>query len=301
MILELNRISKSYQRNNKKALDSFSLTLTPGVYGLLGPNGAGKSTLMNIITDNIKASEGSVTLDGRDILSMGKEFRSLLGYMPQQQSLYEDFTAKRFLWYFAALKGLSRQQAGQEIPYLLQLVNLTQDADKRLGSFSGGMKQRILLAQALLNNPKILILDEPTAGLDPKERIRIRNFISQIALDKIVILATHVVPDVEYIAKELIFLKEGKLLLKGTPSEVMDCYKNKVWQIHIAPEALAEVSDRYVVSNIVGEQNGKVCVKIIADECPEEKSAVSAPTTLEDIYLYLFQEAKDEHDAINKI
>lgn len=301
MILELNQLSKSYQRNGKKALDSFSLTLTPGVYGLLGPNGAGKSTLMNIITDNIKASEGSVTLDGRDVLSMGKEFRSLLGYMPQQQSLYEDFTARRFLWYFAALKGLSRQQARREIPYLLQLVNLTQDAEKRLGSYSGGMKQRILLAQALLNNPKILILDEPTAGLDPKERIRIRNFISQIALDKIVILATHVVPDVEYIAKELIFLKQGKLLLKGTPREVMDCYKNKVWQLPIAPEALTGVSERYLVSNIVGEQDGRVCVKIIADECPAEEGAASAPTTLEDIYLYLFQEAKDEHDAINKI
>ncbi len=301
MKLELNRLSKAYQKNGKKALDSFSLELTPGVYGLLGPNGAGKSTLMNIITDNIKATEGNVTLDGRDVLTMGKEFRSLLGYMPQQQALYEDFTAKRFLWYFAALKGLSKQQAREEIPYFLQLVGLTQDSDKKLGSYSGGMKQRILLAQALLNNPGILILDEPTAGLDPKERIRIRNFISRIALDKIVVLATHVVSDVEYIAKELIFLKEGKLLLKGTPGEVMDRYKDKVWQIHIAPEALEKVSERYVVSNIVGEQDGLVCVKIIADGCPQEPGTISAPTTLEDIYLYLFQEAKDDYDAISKI
>lgn len=301
MELALNHISKSYQRNSKKALDSFSLTLTPGVYGLLGPNGAGKSTLMNIITDNIKSSEGYITLDGRDVLTMGKEFRSLIGYMPQQQSLYGDFTAKRFLWYFASLKGLSRQQARKEIPELFQLVNLTQAAEKKLSSYSGGMKQRILLAQALLNNPKILILDEPTAGLDPKERIRIRNFISQIALDKIVILATHVVSDVEYIAKELIFLKEGKLLLKGTPREIMDCHKNKVWQIHIDPEELPDVSERYVVSNIVGEHGGKVCVKIISDECPAEKEAMGAPTTLEDIYLYLFQEAKGEHNAINTI
>lgn len=299
MNLELKQISKTYQRKNKKALDSFSLTLTPGVYGLLGPNGAGKSTLMNIITDNIKASEGTITLDGKDILSMGKQFRDILGYMPQQQSLYEDFTAKRFLWYFAALKGLPKQQARQRIPYLFDLVNLTQDADKKLGNYSGGMKQRILLAQALLNDPKILILDEPTAGLDPKERIRIRNFISQIALDKIVILATHVVSDVEYIAKELVILKEGKLLLKGTPSEVMNCYKDKVWQIHISPEELPDLSERYLVSNVVGEQNGKICVKIIADECPLEMHAISAPTTLEDIYLYLFQDVRgDQNESI---
>ncbi len=301
MQLELKNISKSYQRNSKKALDSFSLTLTPGVYGLLGPNGAGKSTLMNIITNNIKASEGTVTLDGRDVVTMGKEFRDVLGYMPQQQSLYEDFTAKRFLWYFAALKGLTKQEARRKIPYLFELVNLTQDADKKLSSYSGGMKQRILLAQALLNDPKVLILDEPTAGLDPKERIRIRNFISQISLDKIVILATHVVSDVEYIAKELVFLNKGQLLLQGTPQKVMNSYKNKVWQVHITPEALPNVCEGYVVSNVVGEQDGKVCVKIIADECPKELEAISAPTTLEDIYLYLFQDVKDDYNAAIKI
>lgn len=294
MELTINNVSKTYKKGGKKALHSFSLNLTPGVYGLLGPNGAGKSTLMNIITDNLKADEGNITLNGTDILTMGKNFRDILGYMPQQQGLYEDFTAKRFLWYFAALRGLLKERAKERIEYVLDLVNLKNDGNKKLGSFSGGMKQRILIAQALLNDPKVLILDEPTAGLDPKERVRIRNFISEISLDKVVILATHVVSDVEYIAKELIFIKEGKLLLQGTPAEVMEQYSNKVWQIHVKPERLPEIQQNYLVSNIVGEKSGEICVKVVSDICPTEFRGVSAPTTLEDIYLYLFHENKGE-------
>lgn len=294
MELTINNVSKTYKKGGRKALDSFSLNLTPGVYGLLGPNGAGKSTLMNIITDNLKADEGSITLNGTDILTMGKNFRDILGYMPQQQGLYEDFTAKRFLWYFAALRGLPKERAKERIEYVLDLVNLKDDGNKKLGSFSGGMKQRILIAQALLNDPKVLILDEPTAGLDPKERVRIRNFISEISLDKVVILATHVVSDVEYIAKELIFIKEGRLLLQGTPAEVMERYSDKVWQLHVKPERLSEIQQNYLVSNIVGEKSGEICVKVVSDICPAEFRGVSAPTTLEDIYLYLFHENKGE-------
>ena len=301
MILEINSISKTYKNGGVKALDNFSLTLTPGVYGLLGPNGAGKSTLMNIITDNIKSDTGNITLDNTDVFSMGKSYRDILGYMPQQQGLYDDFTAKRFLWYFAALKGLSKDIAKERIPYLLELVSLTNDASKKLGNFSGGMKQRILIAQALLNDPKILILDEPTAGLDPKERVRIRNFISEIALDKIVIFATHVVSDIEYTAKELIFLKKGRLLIQGNPSDIINTYSNKVWQIHTKSENLLKIQNNYLVSNIVGEQSGEICIKIVSDSCPIEYQAISAPTTLEDVYLYLFNEIKGDNYEINKI
>lgn len=289
MNLSIKNVSKTYNKGKKKALDSFSVNLTPGIYGILGPNGAGKSTLMNIITDNLKSDTGEVTYNNENIVKMGKEYRDILGYMPQQQAIYDDFTGLRFLWYMAALKGLKKSLARKRIENLLNTVNLKEDANKKLGAYSGGMKQRILIAQALLNDPKILILDEPTAGLDPKERIRIRNFISTIALDKIVIIATHVVPDVEFIAKEIILIKEGRLLLQDKPGNILENMKDKVFEVHVSKEQVNDIQKKYKVSNISSEKDG-VCVRFVADKKPEELDSRNVKPSLDDVYLYMFDD-----------
>ena len=288
MKLEIKNISKTYKKGTVKALDDFSVTLTPGVYGLLGPNGAGKSTLMNIITDNLNADSGEVLYDGENIKKLGKDYRSVLGYMPQQQGLYDDFTLNRFLWYMAALKGLKKKEAKEKIISLLETVNLTESAHKKLGGFSGGMKQRALIAQALLNNPKILILDEPTAGLDPKERIRIRNFISEIAEDKIVLISTHVVSDIEFIAKEIILLKEGKLISHNTCNSLTKEIENKVFEVEIEKEELKYFQENYRVSNLF-HSGDKITVRIVTDNVPKNHAPKPVPPTLEDLYLYVFE------------
>ena len=209
-MLELNKITKQYGR--KKALDQVSLTLKEGVYGLLGPNGAGKSTLMSLITGNLAPTSGQIFWDGTEILKMGAAYRSLLGYAPQQQGLYDNFTGLRFLSYMATLKGIPKKAQKAEIQRVLDYVNLTEKAYRPIGTYSGGMKQRILVAQAILGDPHLVILDEPTAGLDPKERVRIRENIRNISGDKIILVSTHVVSDIESIAKEIILLREGKIV-----------------------------------------------------------------------------------------
>lgn len=286
--LIINNLNKTYKKGAVKALDDFSITLTPGVYGLLGPNGAGKSTLMNIITDNLNADSGDVIYNGENIKKLGKDFRAVLGYMPQQQGLYDDFTLNRFLWYMAALKGLKRKEAKEKITKLLETVNLTDSAHKKLGAFSGGMKQRALIAQALLNEPEILILDEPTAGLDPKERIRIRNFISEIAKDKIVLISTHVVSDIEFIAKEIILLKEGHLVSYDTCDNLAKEIEDKVYEIEISQEDLLYFQNTYRVSNLY--RNGdRIILRTVTDNLPEGYKSTKISPTLEDLYLYIFE------------
>lgn len=289
--LEIKNISKTYKKGTVKALDDFSVTLTPGVYGLLGPNGAGKSTLMNIITDNLNSDNGEVLYDGEDIKKLGKDYRTVLGYMPQQQGLYDDFTLNRFLWYMAALKGLKKKEAKAKITSLLETVNLKDSAHKKLGSFSGGMKQRALIAQALLNDPKILILDEPTAGLDPKERIRIRNFISEIAENKIVLISTHVVSDVEFIAKEIILLKSGQLVSHDTCNNLIKEIENKVFEVEINKEELKSFQNNYRVSNLF-HNDDKIIVRTVTDNLPENYKVQPVKPTLEDLYLYVFESGK---------
>lgn len=217
MELRIECLTKKY--GEKVALRDFSYTFTPGIYGILGANGAGKSTLMNLITDNVKRNEGQILWNGTDILKLGKRFREKLGYMPQQQGMYNDFSARAFLRYMAQIKEI--KQADEQIEQLLDVVNLREDAHKKVGSFSGGMRQRVLLAQALLGDPKILILDEPTAGLDPRERLRLRQYISDLAQDRIVFLTTHIVSDIESIAGDVLLMKQGELVRHGAPEELI--------------------------------------------------------------------------------
>ena len=291
MELQIKNVSKSYGKS-KRALDNFTLTLTPGVYGLLGANGAGKSTLMNILTDNLSADKGEILWNGENIKRLGKKYRSIIGYMPQQQGLYDSFTANRFLWYMAALKGLKKKDAKKQINELLDIVSLKQDAHKRLGDFSGGMKQRILIAQALLGEPKLLILDEPTAGLDPKERIRIRSFISEIAADKIVILVTHVVSDIECIADRIILMKNGHIIGNDTSSGLISSVADKVFEKKCSKEELPEFQRIYSCGNVLQRDNG-IVFRVVGEECPEGFEKCRDSISLEDVYLYYFEYEKN--------
>ncbi len=219
MKLTIENLTKKY--GEKVALKGFSYTFTPGIYGILGANGAGKSTLLNLISDNVKRDGGSILWNGEDILKLGKRFRAVVGYMPQQQGMYADYSARDFLRYMAEIKEIPMKLAKQQIEELLEVVTLSDVAHKKLGGFSGGMRQRVLLAQALLGNPKVLILDEPTAGLDPKERLRLRKYITDLAQNRIVFLTTHIVSDIESIAREVLLMKHGELIRSGRPEALI--------------------------------------------------------------------------------
>ena len=291
MKLCFREVTKSYGSN--LALDHFTASLEPGIYALLGPNGSGKSTLMNILTDNLKADAGEITYTSdegvtEDVLKMGVRFREKLGFMPQYPGLYPNFTVERFMWYMAALKGLSREKAKADIPAILAAVELDDVPRRKIGALSGGMKQRLALAQAVLGDPEILILDEPTAGLDPKQRIAIRNYIAKIAFDKIVLMATHVVPDIEFIAKDIIILKKGVIVDNAPPHQLTKKIEGKVWNVPCEETEVQQMQDTYRVTNISrDDEHGDVILRILAEEKPKEGAKAAAPT-LEDYYLYVF-------------
>ena len=296
MKLTFDKISKSYGKI--KALIEFSAELEPGIYALLGPNGSGKSTLMNILTDNLKADSGKIYFTGdgedakaEDVLKMGVRFREKIGFMPQYPGMYGNFTAEKFLWYMAALKGMKKEDAAKNIPEILEAVELSDVANHRISSFSGGMKQRLALAQAVLGDPAVLILDEPTAGLDPKQRIAIRNYISRIAFDKIVIIATHVVSDVEYIARDVIMLKKGVIVDNAPPAELLRKIEGQVWSVPAKEEEVQPLQERFRVTNILKDDHG-INLRILTDSTePPTDNAKPVSPTLEDYYLHVFGEA----------
>ena len=286
MELQLDRVTKQY--GTKRAVDRLNLSMKVGVYGLLGANGAGKTTLMRLLCDILNPTSGEIRYDGQNIHVMGEEYRSLLGYLPQNFGYYPEFTAEKFMLYMAALKGLNRTEE------LLRLVGLEKERRKKIKTFSGGMKRRLGIAQAMLNEPEILILDEPTAGLDPKERVRFRNLISSFSKDKIVLLSTHIVSDVEYIADKIFLMKEGQILKEGTPEEITAQMNGLVWECEVDEKRAAELEYRYTIVNMK-KKNGAIELRIVSDTKPDE-AAISVDATLEDMYLYYFKE--DGNEAI---
>lgn len=288
MQLEIRNLTKEY--GEKKALDSVSLVLTEGVYGLLGPNGAGKSTLMNIIAQITKQTSGEVLFEHKNISDMGNTYKSILGFMPQQQGMYEYFTGYRFLYYMAALKGVMPCNIKSEVLRVAERVNLKDNLKQKIRGYSGGMKQRLLIAQALLNEPKVVLFDEATAGLDPKIRIEVRNLISEIARDKIVLIATHVVQDVEYIARKLIVMRQGKLIACDAVDKLLAWMEGKVYETVVGYEDAKTVENRYIVSNMLQVSNG-IRMRIIAEKLPDFDAQAVSPS-LEDYYLYTFEGKK---------
>lgn len=276
------------------AVDHINLTMTKGVYGLLGVNGAGKTTLMRMICTLLKPTNGSITCDGKDIFRMGGEYRSLLGYLPQDFGFYPEFTVKDYLLYIASIKGVRPIVARKRVKELISKVGLTKVANKKMKKLSGGMKRRAGIAQAMLNDPQILILDEPTAGLDPNERIRFRKLISELAEERLVLLSTHIVSDIEYVASEVWLMKDGKMVQTGTVDEIIGSMRESVWVCVVEKKMVADMMNKYKISNMKSDIKG-VELRIISAQKPYP-DAMCVPASLEDVFLYYFGEkAGDEN------
>ena len=292
MELTFDRLTKHFQK--KIAVDRFSYTMENGVYGLLGANGAGKTTLMRMLCTILKPTSGEILYHGANIDGMGADYRDILGYLPQNFGYYPDFSARDFMLYMASLKGIQGKAAKRRTEELLQMTGLSDVANQKIRTFSGGMKQRLGIAQAILNDPKILVLDEPTAGLDPRGRIRFRNLISDLSQDRIVILSTHIVSDVEYIADQILMMKKGRLLLDGSPASLTANAAGLVWTLNVPDGEARSYENNYCICNL--RHIGNMAeLRIVSKEKPAP-AAQSVPANLEDLFLYHFADELSPKD-----
>jgi hypothetical protein len=296
MMMELKIEHLRKQFKDKTAVDDVSLTLTNGVWGLLGANGAGKTTLMRMIADIMTPTSGTIYYDGTDIQKMGKSYRDVFGFLPQDFGYNRDFTVKDYLEYMAALKDVPARETSRKINFLLDILTLSDVKRKKIVQLSGGMKRRVGIAQAMLNDPKILVMDEPTAGLDPGERVRFRNFISEFSHDRIVLISTHIVSDIEYIATQNAIMKAGKIVDVGTTDELVKQIEGKVWTCTIPARDLGQYEMHLRIINQRGEDNNQVSIRYLSEKSEIEGSAPISPR-LEDLYLWLFPQAEHEKEG----
>ena len=283
MHLSVKNLGKQYKRDFW-GLKDFSIEIQAGILGLLGPNGAGKSTLMRMLATITRPTEGTITWNGKDVVKTPDSLRDVLGYLPQDFGVYPNLNAVEFLEYMAAIKGLDGRRASRRIDELLQLVNLVEAAKRPLGGYSGGMKQRVGIAQALLNDPQLLIVDEPTVGLDPEERVRFRNLLSDLSGERIVILSTHIVSDVEATATQIALVNKGQLVREASPETFLRELENKVWEWCVASDDLPGLKQKYIVSGTIRRSDG-VQVRVVSENQPDA-AAVNTPPNLEDAYLF---------------
>ncbi len=293
MELSLKSIKKEY--GDKLVLDCISFSLEPGLYGILGSNGSGKTTLFRIVCGLMKPTQGAVFFNGKNIVDQAENFRDILGFLPQDFRYYPDFTARNFLLYIASLKGLSRKNASTTSDELLDLVGLSAIKNKKIRKLSGGMKQRLGIAQALLNDPQVLVLDEPTVGLDPKEQVKFRKLLSSLSNEKIILLSTHIVSDIESIADEILILKNGRLRDRGTVNQLVSEISDKVWECEVTEYEADKLEETFLVSN--RRQDGQhIVMRIVSEQAPISKASLVSPT-LEDLYLYYFREEMQDEDT----
>lgn len=291
MELRIDHMTKQFQ--DKRAVNDVSLKLTPGVWGLLGANGAGKTTLMRMVAGILQPTKGEIYYDGIEIGTLGAAWRDVFGYLPQEFGFYPEFTVKNYLEYMAALKGLTKTDTKKRIHDLLELLTLSEVKNKKIAKLSGGMKRRVGIAQALLNEPEVLFLDEPTSGLDPGERVRFRNLLSEFAHDRIVLISTHIVSDVEYIATQNAVMKDGSIIASGTTEQLVQQINGKVWNARIRPEEVARWEQQLCVVSLRNEEDGSISIRYLAEK-PEVPQSQNIEPHLEDLYLWLFPNTERE-------